>query len=165
MLPRGRGLDEGSWRVQDLRQRPTGGPGQLALAGLLPADADEDKRAHRIDPALQRLTVGDVIRLVPEGTEPSLRFAVARVEAPHVLVLGPGTSRVSAFAAGLPYPCWTFQVLPTGVSTSRLVVRFQSDFAPTPMNWMMYKYALKPVHFVMERKMMLGVKQRAEHAA
>ncbi len=28
-----------------------------------------------------------------------------------------------------------------------------------------YKYALKPVHYVMERKMLLGIKQRAESAS
>ena len=33
------------------------------------------------------------------------------------------------------------------------------------MGWVAYKYALKPVHFVMERKMMRGIKQRAEQAA
>ena len=118
--------------------------------------------ADRIEPALQQLALGDVIRLVPEGTEPPLRFAVARLEPPHVLVLGPDTSRSEAYAAGLPYPCWTFQVVPTGPATSRLVVRFQSDFKPTPLGWMAYKYALKPVHFVMERRMMLGIKRRTE---
>jgi hypothetical protein len=36
------------------------------------------------------------------------------------------------------------------------------DFDPTLLGWMAYKYALEPVHFVMERKMLLGIKQRAE---
>ena len=121
--------------------------------------------AQRIDPALQHLTVGDCVRLVPEGTEPALRFAVARVEPPHVLVLGPDTSRAVAFAAGLPYPVWTFQLVPTSAATSRLLVRFQSDFKSTARGWIAYKYALKPVHVLMERKMMLGIKQRAERAA
>ena len=121
--------------------------------------------AQRIDPALQNLTVGDCVRLVPEGTEPALRFAVARVEPPHVLVLGPDTARAVAFAAGLPYPVWTFQLAPTSAATSRLLVRFQSDFKSTARGWIAYKYALKPVHVVMERKMMLGIKQRAERAA
>jgi len=30
--------------------------------------------AERIQPALQKLEVGEVVRLVPEGTEPALRF-------------------------------------------------------------------------------------------
>jgi hypothetical protein len=121
--------------------------------------------ADHVEPSLQLLEVGDVVRLVPEGTEPALQFAVARLDSPHLLVLGPDTSRTSAFAAGLPYPCWTFQVTSTGPATSRLVVRFQSDFNPTLMGLISCKYALKPVHFVMERKMLLGIKHRAELAA
>jgi len=39
------------------------------------------------------------------------------------------------------------------------------DFKPTPLGWVAYKYALQPVHFVMERRMLLGIKQRAEMAA
>jgi hypothetical protein len=121
--------------------------------------------ADSIKPELQHLVVGDQVRLVPEGTEPPLRFTVARIDAPHVLVLGPDGTREAALAAGLPYPCWTFQLvdLPGGVGC-RLVVRFQSDFAPTPLGLLMYKYALTPVHFVMERRMLLGIKNRAEGA-
>ena len=62
----------------------------------------------------------------------------------------------------MPFPCWTFQIVPTSEATSRLVVRFQSDFKPTLMGQIAYKYALKPVHYVMERKMLLGIKQRVE---
>lgn len=118
--------------------------------------------ADRVDPKLQGLAVGDAVRLVPEGTEPPLRFIVARIDEPSVLVLGPDRDRAAAFAAHLPYPCWTFQLTPAGADRCRLVVRFQTDFDPTPMGWLAYKHALQPVHFVMERKMMLGIKQRAE---
>ena len=45
------------------------------------------------------------------------------------------------------------------------MVRYQSDFEPSPMGLLMNKYAMAPVHFVMERKMMLGIKRRAERAA
>lgn len=120
--------------------------------------------ADHIDPAWQDLSVGEVIRLVPEGTQPSLLFAVARLEAPSLLVLGPLGTREDAFAQGLPFPFWTFRITPTGANSSRLVVRFQSDFEPTAMGWLAYKYALEPVHFVMERKMLRTIKQRAEDA-
>jgi hypothetical protein len=53
--------------------------------------------AQDIDASLQTLSVGDVVRLVPEGTD-----------------------------------------------------------------WLAYKYVLQPIHFVMERKMLLGIKRRAE---
>ena len=72
------------------------------------------RSAQRIDPAMQNLTVGDCVRLVPEGTEPALRFAVARVEPPHVLVLGPDTSRDVAFAAGLRDVTEETAAMPTG---------------------------------------------------
>ena len=129
------------------------------LAGLHMHSAD------RIVPELQTLAVGDVVRLVPEGAEPSLRFVVEDVQPPHLLVLGPDTPREQALASGMPYPAWTFRLTSPDAHHTRLVVRFQSDFAPTALGWVMNKYALEPVHFVMERKMLLGIKDRAEHAA
>lgn len=119
----------------------------------------------RIMPELQELAVGDEVRLVPEGTEPDLGFRVARVEPPSLLVLGPGTSREEAMETGLPFPCWTFSLRPLGGGKTRLVVRFQSDFKPTAIGWLMNKYGLEPIHFLMERKMMLGIKHRAERLA
>ncbi len=129
------------------------------LAGLRMHSAD------RIVPELQQLAVGDVVRLVPEGTQPGLGFVVARLEPPHLLVLGPGSTRQEAIEGHLPYPSWTFLLRPLDERSSRLVVRFQSDFEPTARGWLMNKYALEPVHFVMERKMLLGIKERAERAA
>jgi hypothetical protein len=121
--------------------------------------------ADRIVPELQDLAVGDVISLVPKGTEPDLHFVVARLDPPYLLVLGPGTSREEALKTNLPYPSWTFRHSPLAGGRSRLLVRFQSDFRPSPLGWLTNKYALEPVHFVMERKMLLGIKQRAERAA
>ena len=46
--------------------------------------------ADRIDPALQLLALGDEIRLVPEGMEPSLRFSVVQLDAP--VGVGPGSA-------------------------------------------------------------------------
>ena len=118
--------------------------------------------AQEIHADLQDLHVGDVVRLVPEGTQPPLRFVVALLEAPTVLVLGPDGPRDDAFATHLPYPCWTFELRPVGRDACRLVVRFQADFKPTLLGLVAYKWALAPVHLVMERKMLLGIKQRAE---
>ena len=99
---------------------------------------------------------------MPEGTQPPLRFTVKQVEPPHLLVLGPDSSRQAAFRAKMPFPCWTFRLTPMPGHRTRLVTRFQSDFEPNLMGWVAYKYALAPVHFVMERKMLLGIKHRAE---
>ncbi|MCW2817285.1 MAG: hypothetical protein JWR42_72, partial [Marmoricola sp.] len=113
-------------------------------------------------PALQSLAVGDVVRLTPEGRPPELAFAVSHLEPPHLLVLGPTSSREEAFAADLPHPCWTFEVDPRGPAGSRLIVRFQCDYRPTPVNRAVYRWGLTPVHLVMELRMMRGIRQRAE---
>jgi hypothetical protein len=118
--------------------------------------------AERIVPELQHLAVGDVIRMVPEGMEPALRFAVLRFEVPHLMVLGPASTRQEAIDSGLPFPFWTFRLTAFGGGRTRLVVRFQSDFADTPLGWVTNSYLLRPVHFVMERKMLLGIRHRAE---
>jgi hypothetical protein len=119
----------------------------------------------RIVPELQHLAVGDVVRMVPQGTQPELAFAVLRLEPPRLLVLGATGSREEAVAAGLPYPCWTFLLRPTSTGDTRLVVRFQSDFDPTLLGRIVNRHALAPVHFVMERRMLLGIKKRAERRA
>ena len=81
------------------------------------------------------------------------------------LVLGPHGDRDEALVQGLPWPTWTFVLRDLGNGSSRLLVRMRSDFTPTPLGLLANKYALEPVHFAMERKMLLGIKQRAEQAA
>jgi hypothetical protein len=128
------------------------------LAGLRFRSADH------IIPDLQDLGVGDVVRLTPEDVTQPFSFVVAMVERPHLLVLGPKDSREDTFAAGMPYPTWTFRLTEVDPGSTRLLVRFRSDFRPNASGWVVNKYALEPVHFLMERKMMLGIKERAEHA-
>jgi hypothetical protein len=41
----------------------------------------------------------------------------------------------------------------------------RSEFKPTVVGLLVNKYGREPVHFAMERKMLLGIKQRAEQAA
>jgi hypothetical protein len=129
------------------------------LVGLDIHSADE------IVPALQDLSVGDEVRLTPPGTEPDLVFRMVRIEAPSLLVLGPSGTQEEAFSAGLPYPVWTFAVNPHPGGRSRLVVRFQLQAPETRANRVVYGHLLGGVHFVMERRMLLGIKERAERTA
>lgn len=115
-----------------------------------------------IDPALQDLAPGDTIRLVPEGTEPDLAFEVLRVEPPHLLLLGPGGSREAVVSRGMPYPSWAFVLRGLEPGGTRLLVRFRSDFEPSLVGTLTNKVALAPVHALMERRMLLGIKERAE---
>jgi hypothetical protein len=123
------------------------------------------ENADRIVPELQSLAVGDEIRLVPEDFAVPLRFVVGALEPERALVLrSPGT-REEALEAGLPFGSWAFVLEPIDPVATRLVVRFRSDYQPTPTGLIVNGYALEPVHFLMERKMLMGIRDRAERAA
>ena len=70
--------------------------------------------AHEIDANLQALSVGDVVRLVPEGTQPHLGSSSPAWMHRPCSCWVPTPDRAAAFAAHLPYPCWTFQLTPAG---------------------------------------------------
>lgn len=116
-------------------------------------------------PQWQELQVGGEVRLVRPDHPVPLRFLVARVDPPHrLLLVAPGTQD-EAFAAGLPYVSWSFQIDEYHRGYSRLVVRLRGDFLPTTRQLLANKYLLEPVHWLMERKMLLGIKKRAEQLA
>jgi hypothetical protein len=129
------------------------------LAGCRMVNADV------VIPELQDVRVGDEIRLVPPGYRVDLAFEVAVLERDRALVLrAPGT-REQAFAAGLPYPSWAFVIEPVEPGRVRLIVRWRADFVPNASGYLASKYGIEPVHFVMERKMLKGIKRRAERYA
>jgi hypothetical protein len=123
------------------------------------------RSADRILPDLQTLQVGDQVWLAPRDSAMPLWYQVLDLQPPQALVLGPHGDRQEALAQGLPWPTWTFVLRELGDGATRLIVRMRSDFKPTPLGVLANKYALEPVHFAMERKMVLGIKDRAEQAA
>jgi hypothetical protein len=122
------------------------------------------RSADRILPDLQTLQVGDQVWLAPRDSAMPLWYQVLDLQPPQTLVLGPHGDHQEALAQGLPWPTWTFVLRDLGNGSSRLIVRMRSDFTPTPLGLLANKYALEPVHFAMERKMLLGIKHRAEQA-
>lgn len=105
--------------------------------------------ADRVLPEFQQLKVGDAVRLHPKA--PPLPVLVC--EPPKVLVLG----------NNMDYPgTWGFYLKESGAGTTRLVIRGRGDLKPGLLNWLGAHLLLEPAHFIMERKMMLGVKARAE---
>ena len=121
--------------------------------------------ADTIIPDLQDLEVGDQVRLTPvDSRGPAFVMEVAVLEPERSLVLrAPGTLE-EALEAGLPYATWAFVLKPVSESATRLIVRFRSDFKPTLRGLAFNKYALAVPHFLMERKTMLGIKERAERS-
>lgn len=120
--------------------------------------------AARVIPEFQHLQVGDKVRLVPEGNPVPLYFLAAAIHAERALVLHTAGSPAESFRAGLPYATWAFVLEPIDDGT-RLIARFRADFKPTAGGWIRNKYLLEPVHFLMERKMLLTIRRLAERLA
>ncbi len=60
---------------------------------------------------------------------------------------------------------WTFALRPLSDGATRLLVRTRADYRPRAVLAPVVRLLLEPIHFVMERGMLMGIKRRAEHAA
>lgn len=127
----------------------------------------EIKDVEHILPEYQHLKVGDIVRLTPPERY-NLFFAVAVIDPGQALVLRtplpPGGDRRESFEAGYPDGSWAFVLEPLNDQATRLIVRWRSDYKPTVAGLFFNHYGLEPIHFLMERKMLLGIKARVEQA-
>jgi hypothetical protein len=116
----------------------------------------------RVVPELQRIEVGDRVRLGPEGAKADMTLEVAVADPNRALVLrAPGTP-AEALSAGMGFPSWAFVIEPARPAGVRLIARWRCDFAPTLVGYLTWKYGVEPIHFVMERKMLKRIKTLAE---
>ncbi|HEX3622582.1 MAG TPA: hypothetical protein VHT97_09720 [Acidimicrobiales bacterium] len=114
-----------------------------------------------VAPEHQQLAVGDAIWLVPRDAPVPLRLKVAVLDPGHALVLQ--TPREpDEVIEGFAVATWAFVLTPSPGGGTRLLVRWRADYKPTVVSTLASHYLLEPVHFVMERKMLLGIKARAE---
>jgi hypothetical protein len=120
--------------------------------------------ADRVHPEWQNLKAGDAILLHPKI--PPIPAVI--VEPGRVIVLhgdtrqGPRSDLVKP--GDYLATTWSFYLEPVDEHTTRLIERFRSDYNPTPMNTFFNRGILEPGSFIMERKMLLGIKERAEGA-
>ena len=105
----------------------------------------------RVLPEFQHLKTGDVI---PLGSGPN--WPVALAEPNRALVIAPN---VPGFEIS-----WAFVLEPTAIGPTRLVTRSRADYPTTPIAWI-YGVLLDPIAFVMTRRMLLGIKDRADRLA
>jgi hypothetical protein len=116
--------------------------------------------ADRVLPEHQDLAVGDVVRLAP-GAAPS--FRVHAVRPPHVLVLvsaGPPGGGAAGVHAAEPVVTWQWVLRPLDRGRrTRLLVRQRLT---RPRAQRLLWRLVEPVGFVMERRMLLGIRERAE---
>jgi hypothetical protein len=58
---------------------------------------------------------------------------------------------------------WGWYLQAIDDNTTRFVERWRADWSSNPFNFLAYRVFLEPTAFIMERKMLLGIKARAEH--
>jgi len=121
---------------------------------------DGKHSANRIHPELQDVKVGDRIATGSIGTDFRIDAPVTVLEPNHALVMGmwafvlePLAEHRTRLLVREPYPGWIRLIAP-------------SRFGPLrALGGAIDCGVGEPLHFAMERKMMLGLKQRAELAA
>jgi hypothetical protein len=125
----------------------------------------EIQNAERILPEYQDLKVGDSIPLAPDK---SFSVPVAILE-PHQALVLYGDTRQANDGSRPPVKrgeylavSWGFYLFPTGEGDTRLIERWKANWTPRPGNTLFYRLFLEPGAFLMERKMLLGIKRRAE---
>ena len=107
-------------------------------------DNDGKPSADRIIPELQNLRVGDQILMTPDL-------------GPQVKAIEPGRWILS----GGDTDTWCLALYPAGNSTTRLVSRWRQNWPKSPAT--LFWIAISdPGAFIMERKMLIGIKHRAE---
>ncbi|MBZ5558650.1 MAG: DUF6064 family protein [Acidobacteriia bacterium] len=107
--------------------------------------------ADRILPEFQTLKPGDVI---PIGR--ATAFPVRTVEPPLALVLA---GEETGFAWS-----WELGLVPIGPDRTRLVSRNRGRM-PATLGWTLFRCVLEPAAFIMTRRMLIGLRQRAEALA
>jgi hypothetical protein len=111
--------------------------------------------AERIVPELQLLEIGDEIRLAPYDTLPSYQAVTLEPERALVLqVLDPQTKEPGE---GI----WIFFLDEQTDGTTRLIVRHRESAHPALVD-AIFATIFEPISFVMERGMMLGIRERVE---
>ncbi|WP_224449639.1 hypothetical protein [Haloprofundus salilacus] len=123
------------------------------LENLVGADIHN---ADRILPDEQRLAPADTVRLAPEDyfvRPPVTTLTVRELDAERILVL-------QGFDGGT----WAFVLEPIAEGTTRLLVRSRAAPIRRRVGRLSHYLLYEPAHFLMERKMLFGIKARAERA-
>ncbi|WP_214401411.1 SRPBCC family protein [Pseudonocardia lacus] len=116
--------------------------------------------ADRVHEEWQDLAIGDRITVVPPGWGPlpdGYAMVVARIEPERVLVLRQSPPEHPWNAV------WTFEIEPLDARSCRLLSRSRAQ-RPASRALGLATAAIEPVTTIMTRRMLLGVKQRAERA-
>jgi hypothetical protein len=114
--------------------------------------------ANRIVPELQRVAVGMVFPALPGATD---GFTVLRFKPEQFLVLGWLPPQ------GAPIMTWAFVLEAVGDDSTRLIARARggTSYRFHGLPWWAAKPIVTVIHFVMQRKQLLGIVRRVEQAS
>ncbi|TVR71750.1 MAG: hypothetical protein EA415_11035 [Sphaerobacteraceae bacterium] len=121
----------------------------------------------RIVPEFQALALGDFIAAEPNHVA---GWRVTEIDTGKSLVLTVSIEESASPDAPQLDPdafsgIWIFQLNPIDTSSCRLIADFRADFESGPLPAALLALLLEPVHFIMERKMLHGIRERAERSA
>jgi len=121
------------------------------------------RNADRILDERQTRQVGDVVWMTPKERFGGKGCAlVARLDPGRAMVVVTPEDYAAVEKAGVaPHGTWALILDPIDDRTTRLIVRSRSGPKEGPFRFLIFD----PAHFIMERKMMLGIRLRAEAAA
>lgn len=122
------------------------------------------RSATRIDPALQKLKQGDTIHISPVTPMTVEVLKRNRAMVLHVL-MSPFTAQ-PLDPRNPPQPwmdwTWSFLITPLNEYACRLASRVRAVYAPYFLLWPLVALGIEPAAFIMDRKMLLTIKERAE---
>lgn len=131
------------------------GQGRGGIVGdAVPGTSAGATAADRDQPSLE---VGDTVRLAPENLpadSPATAAEVAVLDDERALVLE---------SPDRPTFSWAFVLEPEDEETTRLIARSRVRRPESPASRAGTRLLAEPIHFAVERRLLLGVKERAEN--
>jgi hypothetical protein len=121
------------------------------------------RNLYQVDPDIKPLVAGDTMPFAP-----GMPMTVAVADPPYALVLWQVTSAGKAIDPAGPWGddhvawSWAFVLEPVDAATTRLLIRMRVSYQPAA-KWAPYMWLLvEPAHFVMGRRQLLGLRERAQ---
>jgi hypothetical protein len=125
--------------------------------------------AARIVPEMQHLKVGDFVPMAPvEWDVPMGGFTVVTIEPGRAIVWRQGWPEDvdnMSFSEAQERGTWAFVLQEVDEGTTRLILRERSGRKPRMRDVIFNYLFMERQHFIMERRMLKGIKERAERAA
>lgn len=123
---------------------------------------------ERIVPEMQHLKVGDFVPMAPvEWGVPTGGFTVVGIEPERTIVWRQGWPEALENlgpSEGQERGTWTFVLEKVDEGTTRLILRERSGHRPHARDVIFHYLFMERQHFIMERGMLKGIKERAERA-